>query len=88
MGIQMSQRKQARMDAYTYLLRKIREAGHLQYDMSYPESSDDYLSLDEMVKLREGLADPSEELVSASKKLLKSVAGETEINRYLITPFK
>lgn len=46
-----------------------------------------YISLAELVELREGTAEPSKELVTALKKLLNGVASEAEIEDYLVSPF-
>ena len=83
----MVHRKQDRINAYNYVQRKIREAGYFQYDMLYPTTNDYWLSLDDLVKLRNGLSDPSEALVLTLKKLLKHVASEAEINMFLVKPF-
>ncbi|MFC2021226.1 hypothetical protein ACFLU1_05550 [Chloroflexota bacterium] len=84
----MTQRKSHRVNAYIYLLGKIKELNLSKYDNSYPETSEDYILLDDLIKLRDGISDPSEELVSASKELLKMVASEKEIEKHLVTPFK
>ena len=46
-----------------------------------------YTPLDDLLRLREGLADTSPELVVTLKKSLSNVASEAEINDYLVTPF-
>ena len=84
----MAYKKQGRIDAYSYILRKIREAGYFQYDRSYPRTNDYYLALDDLDKLRNGLSDPDEQLVLTLKKLLKHVASEAEINKFLVEPFQ
>ncbi len=84
----MSQKKQDRINAYNYILKKIREAGYFQYDRSYPKTNDYYLSLDDLDKLRNGLSDPDEQLVLTLKQLLKQVASEVEIDKNLVKPFQ
>jgi len=46
-----------------------------------------YVSLNDLVGLKDGLTDPPQQLVVALKKLLKSVASEVEIDEYLVKPF-
>jgi len=48
---------------------------------------DYYISLHDLVQLKEGLADPPERLVLALKSLLKGVAEEAAIDEYLVSPF-
>jgi len=45
------------------------------------------ISLDELVGLKEGLSDPSQELVVALKKILRRVTSEAEIDKHLVKPF-
>ena len=40
------------------------------------------------MRLKEGLDDPSPELVRALKKLLLGVVSEAEIDKYLVSPFQ
>jgi hypothetical protein len=46
-----------------------------------------YVSLNDLEELKEGLSDPSQELIFLVKKLFSDVASENEIDNYLIKPF-
>lgn len=46
-----------------------------------------YVSLDELIRLKNGLADPSLELVQALRKLFIGVASKEEMYEYLFRPF-
>jgi hypothetical protein len=48
---------------------------------------DHYISLQDLVQLKEDLADPPERLVLALKSLLKGVAEEAAIDECLVIPF-
>lgn len=45
------------------------------------------LPLDEIMLLKEGLADPSAELVTLLKQLLRGYVTEAEIDAHLVAPF-
>ncbi|MFC1961687.1 hypothetical protein ACFLWN_01370 [Chloroflexota bacterium] len=47
-----------------------------------------YISLEEIMKLKEGAADPSETLIKQLKELFKHVGSEEDIYHYLIKPFE
>ena len=84
----MTSRRESRKRAYHYI---ITQATKLNLDLS--RTSDkaaadaNYISLNDLVGLKEGLTDPTQQLVGALKKLLKSVASEVEIDEYLVKPF-
>ena len=46
-----------------------------------------YISLHDLLKLKEGLTDPSPKFVAALKKLLRHAVSEAEIDDYLVMPF-
>ncbi len=46
-----------------------------------------YIPLDELIRLKNGLADPSLELVQALRKLFIGVASKEEMYEYLFRPF-
>ncbi len=46
------------------------------------------ISLNELIRLKEGLDDPSPELIRALKKLLLGIVSEAEIDKYLVSPFQ
>ena len=84
----MTSRRESRKRAYHYI---ITQATKLNLDLS--RTSDkaaadaNYISLNDLVGLKEGLTDPTQQLVVALKKLLKSVTSEVEIDEYLVKPF-
>jgi len=45
------------------------------------------ISLEELAKLKEGLADPSVSLIASLKKLLSGIVTEDEIEIHLVLPF-
>jgi hypothetical protein len=47
-----------------------------------------YISLHDLLELKEGLAAPLEQLVLVLKSLFRGVAGEAEIDEWLVTPFR
>ena len=48
----------------------------------------EYISLGDLIELKEGLIDPPQQLVLALKKLLKGAALAVEIDKYLVEPFR
>ena len=46
------------------------------------------ISLEDIRSLKEGLADPSVELVASLKQLFKDVSAPDEIDAYLVAPFR
>lgn len=66
------------------------EKVHLSLNLWPDKAIDDqsYISLQHLLELKEGLADPAEQLVLALKSLLRGIAREAEIDEYLVTPFR
>ena len=75
--------RQLRVTAYEYIKTQISKFPEC------PRNSDlsVIIPLDDIVSLKEGLADPSTELVASLKQLLKGVSTEVEIDAYLVAPF-
>ncbi len=46
-----------------------------------------YIPLSDIEKVKEGIADPSEELVEMLKKFFHHIASEAEIEDHLVKPF-
>ena len=46
-----------------------------------------YISLNDLEELKEGLSDPSQESANSLKRLFSHIAGEVEIDNYLVKPF-
>ena len=78
-----------RQKAYQYIveLSKILNLD-LEHRLDKTINEIDYISLNDLKNLKEGLSDPSQELVSALKKLCSHIASENEINERLVTPFQ
>ncbi len=72
-----------RQKAYQYILGKIASLPASPGNAGQPPS----ISLDELLLIKQGLADPSTELVVSLKQLLRGSIPETEIDEYLIAPF-
>jgi hypothetical protein len=77
-------KSQLRKTAYEYIKDQINrihdpydESGHLPI-----------VPLNELMLLKEGIADPSVELVASLKRLLKGLVPEAEIDVHLVTPFQ
>ncbi|MFC2073173.1 hypothetical protein ACFLUU_10885 [Chloroflexota bacterium] len=81
-------RRESRKRAYHYI---ITQATKLNLDLSSTSekaaADANYIFLNYLVGLKEGLTDPTQQLVGALKKLLKSVASEVEIDEYLVKTF-
>ena len=54
------------------------------YDADHPST----IPLNELMLLKEGLADPSDELVTSLKQLLRGFVPEAEIDAHLVAPFQ
>ena len=84
----MTSRRESQKRAYHYI---ITQATKLNLDLSRisdkAAADANYISLNDLVGLKEGLADPNQQLVVALKNLFKGVASEVEIDEYLVTPF-
>ena len=84
----MTSRSENRIRAYRYIVKHVGKANQdLSHRPGQMLADVNYISLAELVKLGEGTADPSKQLVTALKKLLNSVASEAEIEDYLVNPF-
>ncbi len=84
----MATRGESRKIAYQYIVKQSKKL-----NLKLSLTSDEMLkginiSLNELIRLKEGLDDPSPELVRALKKLLLGVANVVEIDRYLVRPFQ
>ena len=80
----IKQRKQA----YEFIYQKVEELetkGSYGIDESMEKT--DIVYLEDLDKLKKGIADPSYELVSILKKLLRPVASNIEIEGHLVKPF-
>ncbi len=84
----MTSRRESRKRAYHYI---ITQATKLNLDLSRisdkAAADANYISLNDLVGLKEGLTDPTQQLVVALKEILKGVTSEVEIDEYLVKPF-
>ena len=75
---------QLRKKSYKYIEQVL---GRLHHNSS-AEDLPSIVPLEELMSLKEGLADPSVELVAALKQLLKGSVPEAEIDAHLVLPFQ
>ena len=84
----MTTRGESRKIAYQYIVKQSKKL-NLKLSLTSDEILKDInISLNELIRLKEGLDDPSPELVQALKKLLLGVATVVEIDKYLVRPFQ
>ncbi len=85
----MSSRIEQRKQAYEFIRQKAKgfEAKGSYKIEKYIEETD-IVYLEDLDKLRRGIADPSNELVSILKNLFRSVASEIETEENLVKPFE
>ena len=81
---ELMSKSQLRKTAYEYIRGEISKLNWFSYDADHPS----IIPLNELMLLKEGLADPSAELVASLKQLLKGSVTEVEIDAYLVTPFQ
>jgi hypothetical protein len=72
-------KSQLRKTAYEYIKGKINKLHGFSCDADHPST----VSLNELMLLKEGLADPSGELVALLKQLLKGSVTEADIDTLL-----
>jgi len=77
-------KSQLRKTAYEYIKGQIGKLHGFSYDTDHPST----IPLNELMLLKEGLADPSTELVALLKQLLKGSVTEAEIDAHLVAPFQ
>jgi hypothetical protein len=80
----MPNRKQLREDAYQYILRILSRLPPSDNNKDWIE----YIPLEELRVIKEGIADPSPALVALLKDLLNGVVPDTVVDSYLVTPFE
>ena len=77
-------KSQLRKTAYKYITGQLSKLNGCSYDVEHPL----IIPLNELMLLREGLADPSAELVALLKQLFKGASTDAEIEAHLVAPFK
>jgi hypothetical protein len=80
----MSDRCNLRKEAYQYILLKLSNLPASAGGKNWLQS----ISLEEILLLKEGIADPSESLVALVKDLVGDTVSDLEIQAHLITPFQ
>ena len=75
---------QLHKEAYQYILEILGKSPIRSYD----SDSSVIIPLNELMLLKDGLADPSATLVGSLKPMLKGTTIELEINTHLVVPFK
>jgi hypothetical protein len=77
-------KSQIRKTAYAYI------KGQIGNPHGFPQSAvhPPIIPLNELMLLKEGLADPSAELVASLKQLLRGSVTEADIDTHLVTPFQ
>ena len=84
----MSTRGESRKIAYQYIVKQSKKL-NIKLSLTSDEVLKDInISLNELIRLKEGLDDPSPELIRVLKKLLLGIVSEAEIDKYLVSPFQ
>ena len=84
----LTTRIESRKIAYQYIVKQSKKL-NLKLNLTSGEALKDInISLNELIRLKEGLDDPSPELIRALKKLLLGIVSEAEIDKYLISAFQ
>ena len=77
-----------RQQAFEFIYHKAEELETKESRSIYKYIEEtDIVNLDDLDKLKRGIADPSIELVSILKKILRPVASDIEIEGSLVKPF-
>jgi hypothetical protein len=77
-------KSQLRKTAYDYIKGQLNKLHGHHYD----GDPSIIVTLDELILLKEGQADPSTELVASLKQLFQGISTEAEIDARLVLPFK
>ncbi len=80
----MLNRCDIRKEAYHYICQRLSKL----LALSSAANDGSVISLDELRLLKEGIADPSPEMVALIKRLFGSIVSEAEIDAHLVTPFR
>ncbi len=77
-------KSQLRKTAYEYIRGKMGKLHRFSSDADYPLT----IPLNELMLLKESLADPSVVLVAAFKRLFRGTVTEAESDAHLVKPFR
>ncbi len=84
----MTSQREKRRKAYEYILNQTKKLNlELLHKSDKTIANISYIPLSDIEKVKEGIADPSEELVEMLKKLFHQIASEAEIEDHLVKPF-
>ena len=84
----MTSQREKRRKAYEYILNQTKKLNlELLHKSDKTIANISYIPLSDIKKVKEGIADPSEELVEVLKKLFRHIATEAEIEDHLVKPF-
>ena len=84
----MTSQREKRRKAYEYILNQTKKLNLEPLHKSDKTIANiSYIPLSDIEKVKEGIADPSEELVEMLKKLFHHIASEAEIEGHLVKPF-
>jgi hypothetical protein len=82
-GIKMATRSELRKEAYKYILHILSRLPPSDNNKDWIE----YIPLEELRLVKEGIADPSSSLVALLKDLINGVVHDSVIDSYLVAPF-
>ena len=84
----MKNQIKSRKKAYSFILKKVKEL-NLASNCKSSKITDfiDYISINDLIELKESIVNPSQQLVTDLKKPLQGAASESEIDRYFVRPF-
>ena len=89
MDTQLTSRVSSRKQAYSFIVKKTNKLKTSDYYRLDKKGNDDnYISLSDLEGLKNGTSDPPPELVVSLKYILQGTTNETEIDKYLVQPFK
>jgi hypothetical protein len=80
----MVARSELRKEAYKYVLFLLSYSP----DNMENNNSDQFIPLDELKLVKEGIADPSPALVALLKQILQGAISDSTIESHLVTPFQ
>ncbi len=80
----MLNRCDIRKEAYYYICQRLSKI----LALSSAANDGSVISREELRLLKEGMADPSPEMVALVKRLFGSIVSEAEIDAHLVTPFR
>lgn len=84
----MTSQREKRREAYEYILNQTKKLNLEPLHKSDKTIANiSYIPLSDIEKVKEGIADPSEELVEMLKKLFHHIASEAENEDRLVKPF-